>query len=192
LHMMPATKESWRTFAETMQGRGYTSLAIDLRGHGQSEDGPDGYKSFSDRVHQKSIHDLDAAVRFLEEQGATADRIILIGASIGANVSLKYLVKNPEYKKAVLLSPGLNYRGLQGEVLAKKLRSDQRLLIVASRDDERPDGNAAEFAQTVFEALPGKEASSLIIYGAGGHGTELLAIEGEESVLAKILPFIKT
>ena len=37
LHMMPATKESWDTFAKKMQREGYASVAIDLRGHGESD-----------------------------------------------------------------------------------------------------------------------------------------------------------
>ena len=89
--MMPATKESWRDFANFTQKQGYSSIAIDLRGHGQSEGGPNGYENFSDNDHQKSIRDIEAAVEFLKNKGARPDRIILVGASIGANLSLKYL-----------------------------------------------------------------------------------------------------
>src|SRR3989344_3655754 len=36
LHMMPATKESWEGFQQMLADSGFQSLAIDLRGHGES------------------------------------------------------------------------------------------------------------------------------------------------------------
>ena len=101
-HMMPATKESWDSFAEALQNLGYESIAIDLRGHGESEGGPDGYRSFSDAEQQKKILDLEAAVDYLvQKRKATPEKIVLIGASIGANLSLQYLSQHPEFKKAI-------------------------------------------------------------------------------------------
>ena len=44
-HMMPATKESWQDFAGEAQKLGYESITIDLRGHGESDGGPDGYQA---------------------------------------------------------------------------------------------------------------------------------------------------
>ena len=60
IHMMPATKDSWQNLAEQFQNEGYESMAIDLRGHGSSDDGPEGYINFTDEDHQKSIFDLEA------------------------------------------------------------------------------------------------------------------------------------
>ncbi len=114
----------------------------------------------------------------------------MIGASIGANLSLQYLARYPEFKKAVLLSPGLNYRGLRGEALAKKLRGDQRVLVVASKDDERSGGNATEAAQAIFEALAAKEASDILIYEDGGHGTDLLLGRDSEVLTSRLAAFI--
>ncbi|PIP92000.1 hypothetical protein COW77_02335, partial [Candidatus Wolfebacteria bacterium CG18_big_fil_WC_8_21_14_2_50_39_7] len=136
VHMMPATKESWTELAKNFQNAGYENLAIDLRGHGESDGGPDGYKSFADSQHQKSILDLEAAANYLiKERQATSDKIIFIGASIGANLSLQYISEHSEFKTAVLLSPGLNYRGIKTESLAKNLRAGQKVFFVSSRDD---------------------------------------------------------
>ena len=66
VHIMPATKESWKDFANEAQKIGYESLAIDLRGHGESEGGPDGYQKFSDVEHLNSIHVLEASWEFLK------------------------------------------------------------------------------------------------------------------------------
>src|SRR3989344_4474330 len=80
VHMMPATKESWNAFAQQLQKNNFKALVIDLRGHGKSEFGPNGYLSFTDAEHQKGIKDVEAGMKFLREQGA--ENISIVGASI--------------------------------------------------------------------------------------------------------------
>ncbi|OGY64793.1 MAG: hypothetical protein A3I24_04600 [Candidatus Harrisonbacteria bacterium RIFCSPLOWO2_02_FULL_41_13b] len=184
-HMMPATKESWRDFAHFAQKQGYASIAIDLRGHGQSDGGPNGYKNFSDEEHQKSILDLNAAVEFLEKQKVNPNNIYFAGASIGANLSLQYLAEHPEFKKAILLSAGLDYRGVKTDRLIKKLKPDQKVLLIAAKDDQRSGGNNAKMNQKLKELA--FKNSELIIYETGGHGTDLLKAHSELS--KKILEF---
>lgn len=167
IHMMPADKRSWDDFAAATEKRGYVSLAIDLRGHGESEGGPEGYKKFSDDDHQKSILDLDAAVDFLKKQGAAPEKIFLVGASIGANLALWYLAEHPEIKVGVLLSAGLNYRGIETEPLVKKLSPSQAILFMSAKDD--PSMN-----QRLFEAIPESVKKEIIVFETGGHGTEFL------------------
>ncbi len=182
LHMMPATKESWRGFAAKLQRLGVKVLAIDLRGHGQSEGGPDGFRSFSDVQHQESIADVAAGARYLAEQGVAEKNLSVIGASIGANLALWYGAMHPAVSRIVLLSPGLNYRGIETLPLAGKLQASQRVFIAASRDD---DGNA-DMARQIFEALPENTANRLVIYRAAGHGTSMFGKEKpdlEEEIL---------
>src|SRR3989344_5609072 len=65
LHMMPAVKESWKEFQNKLSEAGFQSLAIDLRGHGESvQKGGErlDYRKFSDREHWEKIHDAEAAV----------------------------------------------------------------------------------------------------------------------------------
>src|SRR3989344_586201 len=88
-HMMPAVKESWNDLAENFQSAGYESVAVDLRGHGESVSGgltlELNYRNFSDAEHQKSILDLEAAADFLiKERKAEAGKISFVGASSGA------------------------------------------------------------------------------------------------------------
>jgi pimeloyl-ACP methyl ester carboxylesterase len=180
LHMMPATKESWDGLAANLADNGYLGLAIDLRGHGASSGGPRGYAKFEDAEHQKSILDLDAAAKFLMVKGLSAGQIAFVGASIGANLSLRYLVDHPEFKTAVLLSPGLNYRGLKGEESAAALQAGARVLIVSSKDDIRKgERGANEEAEMIYGALPAGVIKGLQVYDAGGHGTELLSAHSE-------------
>lgn len=187
VHMMPATKESWKDFAAKAQSEGYYGIAIDLRGHGNSDGGPSGYQNFSDEEHQKSMLDLQAAADLLKEKGATNDKIYFVGASIGANLSLQYLAENPGFRKAVLLSPGLNYRGIEALPLVKKLSVNESVMYVTSRDDD----NNVEMTQELYNATPKLVKKELVVYETGGHGTSMFAAPGEPDLSEAILKFLK-
>lgn len=175
--MMPAVKESWNELAEKLREQGFESLAIDLRGHGESSGGPDGYLNFSDQEHQAGILDLSAAADFLirgmPERFVKQKKITLIGASIGANLVLQYLSEHLKIKKAVLLSAGLNYRGIETLPLAKKLKKGQEIFFISARDDSRAGGNNAEQNQKIYDLIPDYAAKKIKIYETGGHGTNL-------------------
>ncbi|MEK7062337.1 MAG: alpha/beta fold hydrolase [Patescibacteria group bacterium] len=190
-HMMPATKESYKNLAIKAQNNGYESVAIDLRGHGESDDGPEGFLDFSDLKHQKSILDLKAAVDYLiNNKKATPEKISFIGASIGANLSLQFIAENQNFKTAILLSPGLNYRGLKTESLIKKLRIGQKVLFISAKDDVRSGGNNnAEENRLLFEAAPSKINKQIEIYETGGHGTDIL--KNQPELYNLIIEFIK-
>jgi alpha-beta hydrolase superfamily lysophospholipase len=186
IHMMPATKESWQDFATESQNLGYESIAIDLRGHGESDGGPEGFLKFSDSEHQNSILDLEAAIEYLvKERQAKRDNVIFIGASIGANLSLQYLVEHSEFKTAILLSPGLNYRGIKTESLVQKLKADQKVFFVSAEDD----GNNAKQNQKLFDLTPAGIEKQIKIYQAGGHGTDIL--ENQQELINLIIDFIR-
>ncbi|OGY67883.1 MAG: hypothetical protein A3H63_01910 [Candidatus Harrisonbacteria bacterium RIFCSPLOWO2_02_FULL_45_10c] len=183
-HMMPATKESWQNFADTMRQQGYESLAIDLRGHGKSAGGPNGYAQFSDAEHQASIHDLEAGWDFLKSRGAVPEKTAFVGASIGANLSLQAAVAIP-VKNIILLSPGLNYRGILTLPLAKQLKNSQSLLVATSKDD---DANAVE-ARQLFDRASALN-KHLVIFDNGGHGTNLLNHPEEYDLVRTIQKFL--
>lgn len=186
LHMMPATKESWVTFAEKLQKAGFNVLAIDLHGHGVSDEGPGGYKSFSDTQHQSSINDVGGAVEFLKGKGMTD--IHLGGASIGANLALWYLADHPEIKSAILLSAGLDYRGVKTEVYAKNVKPDQSIYFVADKDDERSfGGSAVTMAQQLYDVTPAKK--EIKIFKGAGHGTDMF--DAHPELMDQLVEWIK-
>jgi alpha-beta hydrolase superfamily lysophospholipase len=145
-------------------------LAIDLRGHGESEMGPRGFQIFSNKDHQASIEDVEVAVNFFVGQGLPLKKIILIGASIGANLALQFQSEHPEIKTSILLSPGLNYRGVETELVAKKINENQAVFITAGGET---DEYSTETAQMLFNMLKSKNKKLKIIENAG-HGTEIL------------------
>lgn len=189
-HMMPATKESWSDFASEAVTRGYSSVAIDLRGHGKSFGGPNGYKAFIDAEHQKGILDIDAAVKFLLKNGVKPSEIVFVGASIGANLVLQYITENPEYEAAALLSAGTNYHGVDALSAVKKLSSGQRVIFVTSRDDERSGGNNAAMNYALYQTTPDNVFKKLVIYDRGGHGTDMFQTTETPDLVETLFTFL--
>lgn len=175
LHMMPADRTSWTAFATRATDAGFTSLAIDLRGHGESRQfGAKtlDYQTMTDAEHQASIHDVEAALQFLAEH-ANAAPTVLVGASIGANLALQALTTRPEIPAAALLSPGLDYRGINILKLIRELTPTQELFMVASNDDD--------YSFETIRALNSERDEHTIarqISGAG-HGTTMLERQPE-------------
>lgn len=171
LHMMPATRIAWRPLVEKLTVAGFTSLAIDFRGHGESIQTTDGrkldYRNFSDEEQQAKIKDIEAAVAWLAEKGIGEEKLALIGASIGANLSLQYLAEHEKVPTSVLLSPGLVYRGVETKPRAEALRSNQSVFYVAAKDDDY----SALTVGALHEAT--KVGKKLILYDYGDHGTNM-------------------
>lgn len=183
LHMMPATRKSYLSFAMKIQEAGWQGLAIDLRGHGESQDGPAGYQLFKDEDHQKSILDVEAGAEFLKLKGAK--EIYLAGASIGANLSLQYLAEHSEAKAALLLSPGLNYRGIKTDELIKKVYHTKAIFLTAAKDDDY----SYETVQGLYEILPEGVTRELKLFDSGGHGTKLF--ETHPELMDTIIKWLK-
>lgn len=184
LHMMPATKESWRIFSEKLNTAGFQTLAIDLRGHGESEGGPQGYKRFSDAEHQASIHDAEAGIQFLKSKSPS--KIFIAGASIGANLALQYAVEHPEVNGIVLLSPGLDYRGIKTEPLVGKLPKNQGVYFAASADDSY----SADTVKKLFDMTPTGVKKELKMFERAGHGTTIF--EKEPAFMDELVSWLLT
>jgi pimeloyl-ACP methyl ester carboxylesterase len=170
LHMMPATKESWSEFAGQLAESGCNVVAFDFRGHGESEGGS--YEDFSPEDHQKYSLDLDSAVGYVKEKFPETE-IYLVGASIGANIAIKYLTQHHEIKKAVALSAGLNYHGINAEELVKETDPSQDLLLIAAADDMRKNGISSNQQAEMLYGLANCKIEKLV-FQTGGHGTALL------------------
>ncbi len=185
LHMMPATKESWEPLADALAGRGFSTLAIDLRGHGESVRGAGkrklDYRDFSDEEHRAKMKDVEAAMRWLEGRGIDPSRIGLAGASIGANLSIAYAGGHGAVPAVVALSPGLDYRGVATEAAAAAMPRERKLLLAASEEDE--------YAFSSVHALARAKADAELqeLKGAG-HGTTML--EREPGFFAYVVEWI--
>src|SRR3989344_5964043 len=98
LHMMPSTRASWVSFANQLVADGFSALAIDLRGHGESIVGSLGaldYNNFSDAEHRARIHDVETAVKLLEKVNGEKQLELFDDAGHGTTI----LERKPEYLK---------------------------------------------------------------------------------------------
>jgi alpha-beta hydrolase superfamily lysophospholipase len=173
LHMMPATKESWDAFAEQLEWVGFASIAIDERGHGESTmNGTLDYQTFGEHQQQAKIEDVRAAFKFLEQEGFAESQIVLIGASIGANLAIQFMLEHPLITTAIALSPGLNYRGVRTDEFIQQLHKGQRVILVASDDDDR---DSAQSCRTLHALNPAQ--TELIEKQGLGHGTTMFTKE---------------
>ena len=113
-HGVAAGKGEWTPLRKALAARGVGSLAIDLRGHGESLDGPSGKTDFrgfdAARTWPDCRQDIEAAAAYLQKRGVGPKRIGYVGASIGANLA-SWAQPRPRF--LVLLSPGLDYRGVR-------------------------------------------------------------------------------
>lgn len=185
VHMLPAAKESYADLAKILNSAGISALAIDLRGHGESTAGPSGkldFQTFSPSEHQSSIADLEAAIVWLNQQGFPTDKISLVGASIGANLSLQAAAGHPEITKIILLSPGLDYHGVQTEPFITRLPETTQILLVSSQGD----GYSADSLRRLQQLRP---PSQLKLFPGSSHGTDLL--DDNSSLLEEISKFLR-
>ncbi len=162
VHMLARTGQDWTSLMERLDGAGVTSIAVDLRGHGKSSKAG-GELTEADYLAMGG--ELRAAAAWLRAQGAA--EISCVGASIGANLCTQFAAQDPSIVNLVLLSPGLNYKGIKsGSALIAY--GNRPVLIVASEDDRfsfRASGYLEEAAkgQVHFET-----------FAEAGHGTRML------------------
>ncbi|MBU0952999.1 MAG: lysophospholipase [Nanoarchaeota archaeon] len=175
LPMLGETQSSWNQFVPYLTND-FQVLVIDLRGHGKSTKQNGQGKSwnlFLENDFKNMVFDVAAAKQFLQQRGVTS--IGIMGASIGANVALNEVTN---VDALVLLSPGLDYKGVK-TLEAVKLYT-KPLLIIASEDD--PSSAAA--SRQLYNASPlSPEQKELVVMQAAGHGTAMLFKETTNQVI---------
>lgn len=176
LHMMPETRSSWAPFQRALAKRGLGSLAIDMRGHGESTATEDGdvvdYREFEDSDHQSSSLDAAAAIDWIRKRGVDLDRIAVGGASFGANLAIQVLTDYPRLPGALLLSPGENYHGLSAFEDMENLHPEQALFIAAAEDDQKSFADSKK----LYADAP-TERKQFVPYKNAGHGTNMFKID---------------
>ncbi|MGV8162228.1 MAG: alpha/beta fold hydrolase [Candidatus Nanoarchaeia archaeon] len=170
LHQLAKNRDSWKPWIPEFN-KTHNVIAIDLRGHGESNGD---FKDFSDDDFNSMKKDVAASVEFLVKKGLEPKQISFIGASIGANTVQNYVSVNA-HDKAVLLSPGLNYRGI------KLTMKDTSSLIVVSTEDSY----SCDSVKDLEKISP---ASKFIYLSNKGHGTNML----DSKLVAEIVRFLNS
>jgi pimeloyl-ACP methyl ester carboxylesterase len=161
LHMLGSDRYAWEPLVEPLNGNGYAVLMFDLRGHGDSGGSVDWTLAASD---------VASALAYLRSRPEVdAERTALIGASIGSNLALIAAAEDGKVATAILLSPGLDYRGVVTEPALTDMT--QPVLLLASESDSY----AADSARTLADLAP--DVAQLQIYPGSRHGTRMLQSE---------------
>lgn len=178
LHMLGRNRHDWDAFARELQAAGYGVIAIDLRGHGDS----DGTRQWA-----KMTNDAAIAANFIRSRPEIdPKRILMIGASIGANVAINAAAADAAILGVALLSPGLDYRGVKTEA-AVRAYGARPLFIAASSEDSY----AAQSARKLDSLAQGPH--QLLILKNQGHGTQMLGKDnGLETALLQWLTEVTT
>ena len=161
VHMLTRTKADWGSLPDRIEDAGITALTIDLRGHGAS--------SGSSQPLANMVQDVRAAVQWLAtRQGVRPGSIGLVGASLGASLSLLAAVELPAVRAIALLSPTLDYRGLRTDVNLVKRVGGRSMWFAAGAEDPLAVRTLRDFAAE--NSGPREQ----LISNAAAHGTVLL------------------
>jgi hypothetical protein len=110
-----------------------------------------------------------------------------VGASLSANVAMRYAVFNEDLAGLLLLSPGLRYREVRTDDIIERLQALPLHIIVA-----RDDGYAFESSERLLELRrSGRDTTEKEITVCTGelHGTDLL--RGVENLPQIVLAWLK-
>jgi pyridoxine 5-phosphate synthase len=166
VHMLSRNKSDWQGLPDRIRDAGISALAIDLRGHGNS--------SGSAGALPPMVQDVRAAVQWLASRGSVRpDAIAIVGASLGASLSLLAAAELPAVRAIGLLSPSLDYRGLRTDTGLIKRLGSRALWLSASAEDPLALRTLRDFAADT--SGPREQ----LVSTAAAHGTMLLERDGE-------------
>jgi alpha-beta hydrolase superfamily lysophospholipase len=162
LHQRGRDRSSWNDLALRLQAAGYNVLTLDLRGFGETGGQEDWTLAPSDV--QAAIEQLAAW------PGVSPGQIVVIGASVGANLGLNACADLPGCVGAILLSPGLDYRNITTADAMARLGSRPVLIAASENDNNNPADSVS------LDRLAGGD-HQLLIYPNAGHGTAMLTAQ---------------
>ena len=186
LHMFGRNRNDWNTFASMLSNRSssFAVLTIDLRGHGDSTNqngNTISFQSFAPTDFNKMILDIKAAKHFLVTQkNIPPNNIVIVGASIGANVGLKYAASDPSIKAVVLLSPGLDYKGV---TTSDSIRKYTNPVYIVTAGKDLIAGNDPQTLCNMINC-----GNHLMVYqDSNSHGTDMFSDSSLNPPLDKLI-----
>jgi len=180
LHQWESDRHSYDDFAKRMQTKGFSVLAIDGRGFGESTKKTDGTTVTAGRTDadvKAMLGDVSAAFDFLSKQkNVDSAKIGIVGASYGSSLAIIYAADHPSVTAVALLSPGLNYFGNMPTSPAVTKYGKRQLYLIAGQEDKESfeavkrldpfDGNKVRYEQTIHPVAA--HGTALLKEGADG------------------------
>lgn len=181
LHMLGADHTSFDSFIEAMRQYVDTSssrplmpnlLTFDLRGHGESTHKGDTSLSYTGMSNgefehiPKDVYEMTRQVIADYPDIIDTSRIIVIGASIGANSAMLLTQYMPYINEVIAISPGEDYRGLKPAEAFKAFNG--MTYIMTGSDDAYSNHSSQAIARLKMENW------LLKIYPTAKHGTDII------------------
>ena len=161
VHMLSRNRTEWGSLPDRLRDAGLTTLAIDLRGHGQS--------SGSAQSLHDMVQDVRAAAQWMASRTTVRPgAIAVVGASLGATLALLAAEGSPHVRALGLISPSLDYRGLRTDTGLVRRLGSRSLWLCASAEDPLALRTIRDFA-----AEPSGPREQMVS-AAVAHGTQLL------------------
>jgi esterase/lipase len=158
--MMGNCKPGWREFAQLTAAQARSVMALTYQWHGCRESG-----SANEAELQKFVDDTRAAINFVREQGA--EKIILVGASLGGVASAKLAVESQASGLVILASPPLIPQwGF--EIDSTDLNTDIPKLFITAENDHTV---SADETRALYDLAA--EPKEWQTYPGTAHGTDL-------------------
>lgn len=153
------TKDDWADVAARLQGDGFTTLAVDVRGAGQTGGAPD---------PAASVVDAQALVAHLRDlPGVDPNNVRIIGAGTAATDALRVCAADVRCRAAALISPRTRTLGTPAEGVMAEY-GGRPFLAAAGRTD---DTSAVD--STTLHTLA-RGAKQLLIFDGEARGAALL------------------
>ena len=161
-HQIDTDQSDWWDLAAALAEEGYATLTLDFRGYCPR----DGAGCSEDGTTADAWRDLLAGARLLRSRGA--DRIVLVGASMGGTAAVVAASRADQPVDGVIgLSAPTDCCGMTIES-ADVEAIDAPLLLVAGRDDADAPESARQLGRWAGEN------GQLVILDSGEHGIDLI------------------
>jgi pimeloyl-ACP methyl ester carboxylesterase len=196
VHGFTTNRDDWGTFPMLLQLNGIAALTFDLRGHGESNrkmtaQGPVvvDYHTFTAQDCQDMLLDINTANDWLMEQpGIDRKRVGIVGASLGANLAVRYAMFNDELAALVLISPGLRYNEVRTDTAIQKIGA-KPMRIVVSRDDAFAFESCQRLIEIRKEIGYASDTNALLVCTGSLHGAPML--RGVKDLPALLVNWLK-
>ncbi len=174
LHQLGSDRSEWAPLLERLHSQpSLTTLAIDMRGHGESTQSASGaldWHAFDTDAWARARLDVRAALAFLrsDDSGVRPERFAAVGSSIGSSAVIAAAAEEPALTTLVTLSPGRAYHGFDAITPAIGLGDRAILAIVAAEEADSVDTAEAygRIGHTPAVVVPGN-----------AHGVALFALD---------------
>ena len=167
---------SWLEFAHALADRGYMALAVDFRGYGGS--------TLKQGSTKQTAADLDIAAAVAELRKRGAQRVVIIGASLGATGGVVAAANiEPAVQGIVQISGPTECCGTDAGAALPKLKVP--ILYVVSTDD----AEVYDSMHKMYSDTKVKE-KRIVMYEGIDHGTDILDGTHGDALQTELLGFL--